>query len=251
MIHIDDRKGSQHLAPLLEARGLPVDLARMEFGDAAFNGSGPGGEASIGIELKKLDDLIGSLVTKRFQAHQLPGMLGLYRFPILIVEGMYREAPDGLIERGVRYGSRLNWMRHRSFLTYNQLEGMLYTLMFHTPFEIIKTHDTDHTVAEVARLYRRFQRPWTSHDSHKAIIKAVPVVASSELRDPWFNRDRYFPEGVALQVPGLGNKRAVAASRYFRSVARMAIAGPKTWRNVDGVGPKLAARASEIFKREF
>lgn len=251
MIHIDARVGSKHLMNPLSKLGLPVGLTGLDFGDVAFSGSGPSGEAAIGIELKRLDDLIQSLTSKRFQAHQLPGMLGLYRFPILIVEGWYREAPDGLIERGVQYGSRLNWMRHRSFLTYNQLEGMLFTLAFQTPFRVIKTFDTAHTAAEIARLYRWWQKPWASHDSHKAIIKAVPVVATSELRDPWFNRDRYFPEGVALQVPGLGNKRAVAASRYFRSVARMAVAGPKTWRNVDGVGPKLAARASEIFKREF
>lgn len=249
MIHIDDRKGSKHLVPLLEARGLPTDLTRMEFGDVAFNGSGPTGETSVGIELKKLDDLIQSLTTKRFQAHQLPGMLGLYEFPILIVEGMYRESEDGLIERGCQFGPRLNWMRHRSFLTFNQLEGMLFTLAFQTPVRVIKTRDTDHTVMEIARLYRWWQKPWTSHDSHKAVVKATPV--SQELRDPWFNRDRYFPECVALQVPGLGNKRALAAARHFRSVARMALAGPKSWRKVDGVGPKLAARAHEIFRKEI
>ena len=251
MIHVDDRKGSVHLAAPLEARGLPVEILRMEFADIAFSGSGPSGPASIGIELKKLDDLIGSLTTKRFQAHQLPGMLSLYKFPILMVEGQYREASSGLIERGVEFGRRLNWLRHRSFLTFNQLEGMLFTLAFQTPFRVMKTRDTDHTVTEIARLYRWWQKPWASHDSHHAVVKATPASTSAELRDTWFNRDRYFPECVALQVPGLGNKRAIAAAKHFKSARRMAWAGVKAWRDVEGVGPKLAVRAHEIFSKEF
>lgn len=250
MIHVDRRVGSAHLLAPLEARGLPVEETDLDFGDVAFNGSGPSGDVAIGIELKKLDDLIGSLTTKRFQAHQLPGMLKAYQFPILIVEGQYREAADGLIERGVSFGPRLNWLRHRTYMTYNQLEGMLYTLTFHTPFRIIKTRDTPHTVSEVARLYRRFQRPWASHDSHQAVLKAVPH-ATAELRDPWFNRDRFFPEAVALQVPGLGNKRALAAAKHFRSARRMAWASPKAWESVEGVGAILARKAYETFRKEM
>ena len=251
MIHVDPRIGSAHLLPLLEARGLPTQLTRMDFADVAFNGHGPGSDVAVGIELKKLDDLIGSLTTKRFQAHQLPGMLRTYQWPLLIIEGEYRESLDGLIERGVQYGSRLNWLRHRSLMTYQRLEGTLYTLTFATGFRIIKTRSESHTVAEIARLYRWWQKPWADHKSHKVGAKATPVSMAGATLDPWFNRDRYFAESVALQVPGLGEKRARAAAKHFRSVRRMAWAGTQAWTAVDGVGPVLAKKAHEVFGKEM
>lgn len=249
MIHLDSRVGSKHLLRPLTAMGLPAGLTGLDFGDIAFDGKGPDGSVPVGIELKRLDDLIGSLTTKRFQTHQLPGMLKTYKWPILIIEGQYRETHEGLIEKGVTFGSRLNWMRHRSTMTYQRLEGTLLTLTFCTGFRVIKTLDTQDTARTVARLYRWWQKDWTCHQSHKVGSKGGPAQEGAMLRDPWFNRDQYFVESVAFQVPGLGAKRASAAAHYFGSARRMAWASPKTWEKVPGVGKVLAKSAHEAFLR--
>jgi len=251
MIHLDSRIGSKHLLAPLQALGLPAETTTLEYGDIAFGGLGASGECAVGIEVKRLDDLVGSLSTKRFQVHQLPGLLAAYQWPILLVEGQYRESSDGLIEKGVQFGHRLNWLRHRSSMTYARLEGTLTTLMFACGFRIIKTRDTEETVAEVARLYRWWQKPWDAHQSHHVGSKGGPVLEGQLLRDPWFNRDRYFVEAVAYQVPGLGPKRAVAAAKHFRSVRRMAWAPEKEWTKVPGVGKVLAAQARAAFIKEL
>lgn len=259
MIHIDNRVGSRHLHPLLVARGLPCTLERMEYADIAFSGNGPTGLSSIGVELKRVDDLVGSLSTRRFQAHQLPGLLRNYEWPILIVEGEYRESGDGLIEKGTQFGSRMNWFRQRSSMTYQRLESTLMTLTFAAGFRVFKTRDQDHTAAEITRLYHWWQKPWEDHQSHKVGAKANPTEGQS-LVDPWFQRDRYFTEAVALQVPGLGVKRALAVARYFRSVRYMSWSSAATWANIQyknkkgkivKIGPVLGKQAHEIFKREM
>jgi len=250
VIHLDSRVGSKHLRRPLTNMGLPAELTTLEFGDIAFEGNGASGPVPVGIELKRLDDLIGSLSTKRFQVHQLPGMLKTYQWPILIIEGQYRESAEGLIEKGVTFGSRLNWMRHRSLMTYQRLEGTLLTLTFCTGFRILKTLDTQDTARTVARLYRWWQKDWACHQSHKVGSKGGPAQEGAILRDPWFNRDQYFVESVAFQVPGLGTKRATAAARHFGSARRMSWASPAEWEKVPGVGKVLAKSAYEAFLRD-
>jgi len=250
VILLDSRVGSKHLLRPLLAMGLPTGLTGLDFGDIAFDGKGPECSVAVGIELKRLDDLIGSLSTKRFQVHQLPGMLKTYQWPILIIEGQYRESSDGLIEKGVTFGSRLNWMRHRSTMTYQRLEGTLLTLTFATGFRILKTLDTQDTARTVARLYRWWQKDWACHQSHKVGSKGGPAQEGAILRDPWFNRDQYFVESVAFQVPGLGTKRATAAARHFGSARRMSWASPAEWEKVPGVGKVLAKSAYEAFLRD-
>ena len=221
VILVDDRVGSKHLTRPLRLMGLPTTVTRLEFGDAAFSGHGPAGPVAVGIELKTLDDLIGSLTSKRFQAHQLPGMLQSYQWPCLIVQGEYREAADGLIEKGVQYGHRMNWFRHPSPMTYQRLEGTLLTLTFATGFRVFNTRDEISTARLVAHLYRWWSKPWSGHQSHKVMAQAEGTGAV--LTDPWFNRARHFSELVALQVPGLGQKRATAAARHFGSVRAMGL----------------------------
>lgn len=249
MILIDDRAGSGHLHSPISARGIPATLTRLDFADVAFDGSGPQGSCAVGIELKRLDDLINSFQTRRFQAHQLPGMLQNYQRSILLVEGIYREAADGLIERGMLFGTRMNWLPHRSRMTYQRLEAGLHTLQFCAGVTVLKTRDTEHTIAEILRLYHWWQKPWGKHDSHKSAEKLLQV-AGSQLLDPWFNRRRTPVEEVAMRVPGLGVKRVGDVARAFRSVRRMAWANEAAWRGVAGIGPKLAQKAVAYFKEE-
>ena len=108
MILVDTRAGSNELIePLLKA-GLPVEEATLEFGDLAFLGRGEGGKKlTIGIEHKKMGDLVQSMTGGRLAGHQLPGMLGMYDRCWLIAEGDWLThggpaARTGLSERQCR-----------------------------------------------------------------------------------------------------------------------------------------------------
>jgi ERCC4-type nuclease len=103
MILVDQRTGSADLEPQLKALGLPTELMFMEFGDIAWTGRGENGTAvQVGIELKKLPDLLTSLRDGRLPNHQVPGMLkkpeGAYDYGWLIVEGKWRKGPLGELQ---------------------------------------------------------------------------------------------------------------------------------------------------------
>ena len=96
---IDKATGSNELVEPLRKLGLPVEPTHLDFGDFAFSGRGEGGEKLwIGIEFKKVGEFVGSLRSKRFQGHQLLGMVdpdsGFDR-RYLLIEGDYHTDTQG------------------------------------------------------------------------------------------------------------------------------------------------------------
>ena len=76
MILIDPREGSKDLLPLMPL-GL-AHLSALPYTDACWNGLGPGGAAVIvGVERKRVGDMLACLKDGRFVGHQLPGMYQL------------------------------------------------------------------------------------------------------------------------------------------------------------------------------
>lgn len=106
MILVDTRAGSKELIEPLEARGLPVDPVTLEFGDVAFEGRGEHGKAVfVGIEYKKLSELVQAMNDGRFAGHQLPGMVQTYDYRYLLVEGELLINPlDGRLARRAGVG---------------------------------------------------------------------------------------------------------------------------------------------------
>ncbi len=102
-LYVDAAVGSRELVPELVARGLPAEMTTLEYGDVSFVGRGEGGAPlTIGIELKRLSDWIGSLQTKRFQGHQLLGMVRDFDRRYVIVEGDYTYNDRGQMLNGHR-----------------------------------------------------------------------------------------------------------------------------------------------------
>ncbi len=87
---IDRATGSNELEAPLRALGLPVETLGLEYGDIAFMGRGEkGAPLYIGIELKKIGELVTSLRTKRLQGHQLLGLTKDFDRRYLLIEGDY------------------------------------------------------------------------------------------------------------------------------------------------------------------
>lgn len=96
MLLVDRATGSNELCDKLVALGLPAELEGLKFGDIAFVGRGEGGvPVAVGIEYKKLGELVTSLRTKRFQGHQLTGMSRMYDRRYLLVEGIFHHDSMG------------------------------------------------------------------------------------------------------------------------------------------------------------
>lgn len=96
MIFVDRAVGSKELEGPLRERGLPVEAIHLPFGDIAFMGRGErGAPLYIGIELKKVGELATSLHTKRFQGHQLLGLVKDFDRRYLLIEGDFHHDDQG------------------------------------------------------------------------------------------------------------------------------------------------------------
>jgi hypothetical protein len=96
MLLVDRATGSRELLEPLLALGLPAELESLAFGDLVFSGRGEGGaHLTVGIEYKKLPELVQSLRSKRFQGHQLLGLTREYDRRYLLVEGLFHHDSVG------------------------------------------------------------------------------------------------------------------------------------------------------------
>ena len=172
---------------------IPVRVLRLEFGDVTFQGNGPDGECSVGIERKRLSDLLNSMLDRRLAGHQLRGLGNAYDFRYLIAEGVWRPGPHGEIEELVGR----NWVPFysrepgRPAVAYRQLQNFLTTLEFMAcrpgpgtgtgpdpgpgpgpgPGLVIRrTSNLHETAVQVIALWHWFNdKEWREHRSHEAL----------------------------------------------------------------------------------
>jgi hypothetical protein len=126
VILVDHAVGSVELIDPLCKMGLPAEKIVQPFGDVAFEGRGDGGKSvMVGIELKTVGDLIGSLRTNRIN-DQVRGLVETYDHRWLVIEGEWRvEAKTGLV---LTQGSRGTWKAAHGKMTIGELENRITTL---------------------------------------------------------------------------------------------------------------------------
>lgn len=219
LLLVDNRNGSEDLLGPLQRRGIPAELARLEFADFAFIGRGlDDADVTIGIELKRTierrddprSDLIASMYSDRFSGHQLPGLVRTYDRPWLITEGIWREGKEGELEilhkrddwRPARLG--------RKVILYRDLEAWLLTQRIRGGVEYEHCSKRADTIRFLASLFHW----WTSkalneHRSHKVIYRVPPDRAS-------FVEPSAFVK-MASCLPGVGAEKAdTLEDRHFR-----------------------------------
>jgi len=229
VVLVDDRIGSKELAP-----HIPDSVVvRLEYGDCEFVGNGAEGEVLVGIERKKLGELVTSIRTGRLVGHQLPGMVEYYDVTYLVIEGLVRQGVDNSIEvwRKGRWGEaqtgRLGW---------TALYGMLTTLSTMWGVSAFFTTNLKETGELVRCLARWWGKPWKSHKAHKRIYTGERAKVS--LRDGEVSVLRK----VASVLPGIGYGRSDAVEKYFGSVKEMCGATVEEWSEVEGIGKVTAKR---------
>ena len=255
MINVDDRTGSKDLAPLLRARGLPVTLCRLPYGDVSFMGQGPEGRpVTVGIEVKTIHDALACMCDGRFAGHQLPGMVASYEQPWFLVEGLWRgNSRTGMLEYRAKKGEwREAHVGTRRFMLTDWLTWT-YTQTIKGGVIFQSASDWGMAVGFITALYNWWTKGWDHHKSHLAFHDGTRHGTP-------FNRQRVFGNGlgslrdravlvrpstcrqVAAQLPGVGWEKSARLAKQFPTVERLMTATIEDLCEVDGIGTVLAGK---------
>jgi ERCC4-type nuclease len=235
MIFIDHRIGSKELAPALTRHRTPNDICTLQFGDACWMGNGPDGEmtAWVGVERKRLRDLINSMESGRLTTHQLPGMLTHYHYTYVLVEGIWRPGRGGLIEIPIGRGQWKALELGRQRYTSSTVDNFLNSLSCMWNVTVVCTPSLDRTALWLSNVYRWWTtKKWNQHRSCRG--KATnPLPVAGVGKAPLVAR-------VAMELPGVGMERAMAISRHFPDVSALCAATTDELMQVEGVGKTTA-----------
>lgn len=239
MIYIDRREGSKDLIDILPP-GL-ASLTTLPYTDACWQGIGPGGGGVlVGVERKRVLDLLACLKDGRFTGHQLVGMLSMCSHVYLLIEGMVRPDPNtGILQEWSE--RRRGWVNVRTGATewtYDAWEHHLETLRRKTPLEVVVATSPNHTARLITSLYTWWTvgGGWDSHKSHSSIhIPPDPFVRL--VQEPTYRRT---VTKMAQQLPGVRGVLAARVHDKFHTVRDMVQACPADWETVDGIGSNKA-----------
>ena len=220
MLLIDERIGSRDFVKPLQALGLPASLTRLEFGDVAFVGKGVNGlDVMVGVELKKVGDLLASLRSGRLAGHQLPGLQRMYQHTWLLVEGVWHIDSAGRIGLGRQHGGLTGGViQGGGRLTIGELNKRLLTLQLLGGLHLWCTQTRRMSLQFILALYRF----WTDgnldqHRSHITIYHPEPLKPVSQ-----------FQKTIST-LPGIGWTLAIAAQRRFGNLVTAAGAPVAMW----------------------
>lgn len=240
-ILVDSRVGSKEIEPFLISQKLPTELLTLDYGDFAFEGNGPDGPVLVGVERKRLTDLLSSMRTGRLAGHQLQGLLSTYSPTYLIVEGIFRCGHDNVLEtpgwsRDMS-GLGRGWIPVRvgtqGFL-FSEMDNFLTSLENIAGLKIRYTSSKTQTAQTLASLYAWWGKPWAKHRSLGVVY--TPAPPTIDLVEPSLLRK------IAVQLPGVGWEKATAVERKWRTVVDMLLAEVQEWETLPGFGKVLANR---------
>ena len=231
MILVDPRKGSgsadsRHdveLMQYLKGRGVPVELSRSELpaGDMCFEGNGPDGVFMVGVERKRLSDMMTSIRDERLSGHQIIELQNMYKRYYLIIEGIYRENPtDGILEVP-RNGKWVPMTLGSQTFMASRLERFVNTLEEFTGIRPRWSNGPMATASIVLNLWHTWNdKEYHEHHAHQGSTLATHV----EILKPWSYCRR-----VARELTGVGNQMSAAIEQYFQGSAPLMMNAPMEW----------------------
>ena len=241
MLLVDNRIGSKELHPAL-AKQVESQLTHMEFADFSWLGKGPDDSlACVGVERKRIGDLISSMQSGRLSGHQLRGLINNHDITYLLVEGMWKSDKDGLLCT-YKYGKWVPYSHGRGVMV-REVSNYLNTLAIACGVKVWQTQTAEMSVGWLVNTYRWWQKRWEQHGAWKQFH--VSPMTQVKLRKPTL------VERVAKEFDGVGWERAMGVGKRFGSVMEMVVADQKGWLGIDGIGKGLAGKIQgQIFKNE-
>lgn len=235
MILVARETGSKELLPIIRRLGVHADLHGLQFGDFAFEGNGPDGKISIGVERKTLHDMLHCIDDSRLAGHQLVGMGPMYTFRFLIVEGNFKpHDPNGDLMEGFRGGTSWGVCRYRSRRTmYSKLRRYLFSVSLGGT-HVLYSRDIVQTAWDICELYHYFEKRWEDHTSLMAMQKfTLPSLSGPPSLCRWW----------AYHCPDIGDKLSEEAVKLFRNnPLKLALATASEWEKIRGVGSIMSSK---------
>lgn len=232
----DKAKQEKKLADFLacfKRSGVPTESYILPFGDACFEGSGPRGTISVGVELKTLHDMLHCIDDARY-VKQRTGMSQLYGKSFLIVEGHWKpHDPNGSLMEGFQGGTSWGDCRYRSQrVMYSKLYRYLLSVSL-SGVTVTYSRDMFHTAYNICEIYHYFQKPWHRHTSmlETQVLSLPSLYGPPSLCREW-----------AARIDGVGVIKSIEAEKVFRTAANLANAEEREWLQVPGIGPGSAKK---------
>lgn len=237
MIWLDSAVGSKQLAGPLQQMGLPVEVTQVP-GDIAFLGRGEGGApVSIGIEYKKLGELVTALRTQRLQGHQAVKMQYAYDYNYLVYVGELLYDRQGYL---MRRAGRRTFKRLPGSMTVSELFKRLFVLQLEVGLTPINVHSQPDSLKIIEALYHT----WTDqnqdqHKSHIAIYQPAPLIPISQFRQ------------TVATLPGIGVALSRRVEQHFEGKLLRAFDAPVSeWAKIEGIGVPTAERIINAIRKE-
>lgn len=239
MIIVDERMGSKDLIPY-----LPPEITkkmRLEAGDVAFFGHGPDGPFTfpVGIEHKTVGDAINSFQTKRFVGEQYPKMADLYRRIYFMIEGEYREGPDGKLVVPDWSTGKLKWVSHGWQTTFRQFDNWQNSLTETGKVIFKRSLNKSESACQIVDLFYMWTKDYSTHSSLFAFDKSQQP---PQISKPTLTRL------IAAQIPGIGWELSKRADDTFASPINLVNATEEQWQKVPGIGPQKAKKIVSVLK---
>lgn len=229
MIFVDYRAGSKDLIKPLRNLGLEVSETSLDFGDLMWEGRGEKGEpVLVGVEFKKLEELVQAMRTNRLEGHQLIGMRDTFKFSYLMYEGkiLYDKAGALQMEKKKRFG-KVYRVPMPGQMTINELMKRVYVLHLCGGLTPIPTVDRDHSLQAILALYRTWtDKDMDKHKSHIAAYEAPNIRPVNGLRR------------TLKTFPDVGMKASLAAQLKFGSLTKAVNASVQDWATLEVVDDK-------------
>ncbi len=246
---IDPRTGSGDLVEPLKQFGVPAEAATLEFGDAAWVGRGPKQSlVTVGVEVKKLGDLLQCIRDDRYVGHQLKGLKELYDVRHLLIEGIVTAGS----QRELIAFKDGKWKRpyEGSTWTYEAFKNWTFTQQYKSGIHVDFTADRRGTCAWLASAYTWWTaKEYEQHRSHEGLYFKPLIPGDIDPFDmPSELTTRRMLTAQSVIGKGVGYDKARAASEKFKSIEQMYFASESEWATVPGFGKKLAAQMWRAFR---
>lgn len=233
MILVDSSTGSRELLPILTRAplSLKAELVKLEFADFCFEGNGPNGLIAVGVERKRIGDMLRCIDDGRYNGHQRVGMAQMYQANFLVVEGSWRPHDQtGMLMEQYNGGGWGVSKAGGDRAMYNKLRRYLFSVSL-SGVHVLYTRDMIHTAWDVHELFHYFQKKWRDHTS---------MLQMQKLNIPTLNAKPSLVRRWAADLPGIGVVHSEIVERHFRRPIRLATAEEREWLRIPGIGPKTA-----------
>ncbi len=242
MIYIDNRAGSKELYNYF--RKGTVELTRLEFADFAFMGNGKDGFFPIGVERKRIGDLVNSMTSGRLAGHQLPGLRNSYEVVYLLIEGLWRPNPrDGVMEFYVNNRRWIPMTQGKRRFMARDVYKYINTLCL---LGGIRLAPTTATPRESAQWIQAMYSWWNDKEfnEHVSIEKEYNQYAQ------FYTKKVPFLQRVFSELPDIGKNKARSLSDRYRTLWDLVTTNKQELMSIEGIGPKIAERIMRIIRME-